>query len=501
MNIAKLTSDDLPLFLGITSDLFPDVDVPAIDYDEIIGYITKEVIKLKLQPIPLILTKVIELYETMNSRHSTMIVGESNTAKTVTWRVLQQTMTSMKNDKKPGYAAVHVYPINPKALSLAELYGEYNLATGEWHDGVISSIMRKTCSGKDTVCILYISRPNSIYKVLGPGLFVAVNWTKSTDSRYFLTDDSPDTKWILFDGPVDVDWIENMNSVMDDNKVLTLINNDRITMPKQVLLLFEVQDLAAASPASVSRAGMVYNDYKDLGWRPYLQSWLQGFQGKPKFVEEMRKLFNAHVDATLEFKRRKCEDLVPVPELNAVQSLCKLLEVLATPENGVQFTGDVDMFANICRIWFFFWYNLKKISHMSGLIWSICASVNEDSRYKMDNFIREIEGTFPIRDTVYEYFVDSRIRSFVSWEERLPPVWKIPPKTPFYKIVVPTVDTVRYEYIVSSLLNNRFPVLILGPVGTGKTSMLQTVLNSLDKEKYSVLTLNMSAQTTSKNVQ
>ncbi|XP_068978772.1 dynein axonemal heavy chain 2 [Bombus flavifrons] len=449
MNIAKLTSDDLPLFLGITSDLFPDAEIPAVDYSEIIGYITKEAIKLKLQPIPLILTKVIELYETMNSRHSTMIVGESNTAKTVTWKVLQHAMTSMKNDKKPGYTAVHVYPINPKALSLAELYGEYNLTTGEWHDGVISSIMRKTCS-----------------------------------------DDSPDTKWILFDGPVDADWIENMNSVMDDNKVLTLINNDRITLPNQVLLLFEVQDLAVASPATVSRAGMVYNDYKDLGWTPYMHSWLQKFQRQTEFVEEMKKLFSAHVNDTLEFKRRKCEDLVPVPELNAVQSLCKLLEVLATAENGVEFTGDIDMFANICRMWFFF-----------CLIWSICASVNEEGRFKVDNFIREIEGTFPLRDTVYEYFVDSRLRSFVSWEERLPPVWRIQSRMPFYKIVVPTVDTVRYEFIVNSLLKNQFPVLIVGPVGTGKTSILQSVLNFLDEEKYSVLTLNMSAQTTSKNVQ
>lgn len=76
-----------------------------------------------------------------------------------------------------------------------------------------------------------------------------------------------------------------------------------------------------------------------------------------------------------------------------------------------------------------------------------------------------------------------------------------PFRTPFYKIVVPTVDTVRYEFIVSSLLNNQYPVLLVGPVGTGKTSMLQSVLNSLDEEKYSVLTLNMSAQTTSKNVQ
>ncbi|XP_076632445.1 dynein heavy chain 2, axonemal kl-2 [Colletes latitarsis] len=449
MNIAKLTSDDLPLFLGITSDLFPDVEVPMVDYEEIISYITKEVIKLKLQPIPLILTKVIELYETMSSRHSTMIVGESNTAKTVTWRILQNTMTSMKNDKKPGFNVVYVYPINPKALGLGELYGEYNLSTGEWHDGVISSIMRKTCS-----------------------------------------DDTPAEKWILFDGPVDADWIENMNSVMDDNKVLTLINNDRITMPDQVSLLFEVQDLAVASPATVSRAGMVYNDYKDLGWTPYVDSWLQKYQAKPKFMEEMNYLFGEYVNDTLEFKRNRCEELVPVPELNAVQSLCKLLEVLATPENGVEFTGDKDAFAVICKMWFLF-----------CMIWSLCGSVNEEGRFRVDNYMREIESSYPLRDTVYEYFVDPRIRSFVSWEERLSQSWKIQPGTPFYKIIVPTVDTVRYKFIIGSLLRNESPVLLVGPVGTGKTSMFHSVLGSLDEAKYSVLSLNMSAQTTSKNVQ
>ncbi|XP_076295130.1 dynein heavy chain 2, axonemal kl-2 [Lasioglossum baleicum] len=449
MNVAKLTSDDLPLFLSITSDLFPDVEVPTVDYEEITTYITKEAVKLKLLPIPSMLTKVIEVYETMNSRHSTMLVGESNTGKTVTWRVLQSTLTAMKNDKKPGYNAVYVYPINPKALGLGELYGEYNLSTGEWHDGVISSIMRKTCS-----------------------------------------EDTPDEKWILFDGPVDADWIENMNSVMDDNKVLTLINNDRITMPDQVSLLFEVQDLAVASPATVSRAGMVYNDYKDLGWKPYMDCWLQRYQGNPNFVSEMKTLFEEHVNSTLEFKRLKCEELVPTPELNAVQSLCKLLQVLATPENGVEFTGDADVFANVVKMWFFF-----------CLIWSICGSVNEEGRFKVDNYIREIEGAFPLRDTVYEYFVDSRLRAFVSWEEKLPQLWKMQPKMPFYKIVVPTVDTVRYDYIIGSLLRNEFPVLLMGPVGTGKTSMFQSVLESLKPEKYSVLMLNMSAQTTSRNIQ
>lgn len=71
---------------------------------------------------------------------------------------------------------------------------------------------------------------------------------------------------------------------------------------------------------------------------------------------QMKKLFNNHVDVTLEFKQKKCEEPVPIPELNSVQSLCKLIEVLCIPENGVEFTGDVDMFSNICRLWFIFWY-------------------------------------------------------------------------------------------------------------------------------------------------
>lgn len=71
-----------------------------------------------------------------------------------------------------------------------------------------------------------------------------------------------------------------MNSVMDDNKVLTLINSERITMPEQVSLLFEVGDLSVASPATVSRCGMVYNDYKDLGWKPYVNSWISRHSNK-----------------------------------------------------------------------------------------------------------------------------------------------------------------------------------------------------------------------------
>ena len=101
-------------------------------------------------------------------------------------------------------------------------------------------------------------------------------------------DEKPDEKWIVFDGPVDTLWIESMNSVMDDNKILTLINGERISMPEQVSLLFEVEDLAVASPATVSRCGMVYNDYADMGWEPFVNSWLQAIEDPVSFCCPIR---------------------------------------------------------------------------------------------------------------------------------------------------------------------------------------------------------------------
>lgn len=70
----------------------------------------------------------------------------------------------------------------------------------------------------------------------------------------------------------------------------------------------------------------------------------------------MNQLFESHVNATLEFKRKNCEEIAPVSELNAVQSLCKLLEVFATPQNGVELSEDRAAFSTICKMWFFFWY-------------------------------------------------------------------------------------------------------------------------------------------------
>ncbi|KAJ0006370.1 hypothetical protein NQD34_013643, partial [Periophthalmus magnuspinnatus] len=446
MNIAKLTSADLPLFSGIIQDLFPAVETPVLDYGKLEEAIDIQLRQCGLQVTPFTMTKVIQLYETKNSRHSSMLVGKTGSGKTVTWRVLQSALTALCQKKVPGYQAVHGYPLNPKSVSLGELYGENDLSTNEWSDGVLSSLMRTACA-----------------------------------------DEEPDEKWIVFDGPVDTLWIESMNSVMDDNKVLTLINGERISMPEQVSLLFEVENLAQASPATVSRCGMVYNDYTDLGWKPFVQSWLD--KRKKAEVEHLKPLFDKYVEPTLIFKKNNCKELIPINELNGVISLCRLYDCLATSENGIN-VSDAENLERMVELWFIF-----------SLIWSIGASVNEDGRKKIDNFLRELEDTFPIKDTVYEYCVDTKSKAWMPFEEKLTKGWRYNANAPFYKIMVPTVDTVRYNFLVRALVMGRYPVLLSGPVGTGKTSVAQSILQGLDSFKWDTFTINMSSQTTSNNIQ
>jgi dynein heavy chain len=120
-----------------------------------------------------------------------MVVGLTMTGKTTDTVTLQKALTALKKRglDDPSYQLTKLFTLSPKSISMNELYGSFNLNTGEWTDGLIAILVREAVS--DT-----------------------------TDIK----------KWINFDGPVDAIWIENMNTVLDDNKKLCLTSGEIIKL-------------------------------------------------------------------------------------------------------------------------------------------------------------------------------------------------------------------------------------------------------------------------------
>ena len=305
-------------------------------------------------------------------------------------------------------------------------------------------------------------------------------------------------------------WVENMNSVMDDNRLLTLPNGERIRLNfPTTSMLYEVFDLQYASPATISRCGMVYVDPKDIGWQPYTYRWLNSRENAAE-QEVMRGLFDKYLQVCVDYVVEGIEDkasmtmvdplkqAIPMTDLSLIQQLCKVLDSQLGVGEAATITEPP----------------LLEAVFMLCLTWSLGGALVQPARVTFDRYIKKLSG-LPLQDrgeeinvgalpnslaTLHDWSLDLTEKKWRPWSSKVP-AYEPPTPFAFSSIVVPTADTVRTTWLVDSVAAIRGAVLLVGDSGTAKTTVVASYLGTRDPDSTSLLTVNFSSRTSSKDVQ
>nr|XP_027777371.1 dynein heavy chain 12, axonemal [Marmota flaviventris] len=469
VNEPKFLSHDIPLFNGITSDLFPGVKLPEADYNEFLECTHETCHAHNLQPVKFFLEKIIQTYEMMIVRHGFMLVGKPFAGKTKVLHVLADTL-SLMNERGYGEEEKVIYrTVNPKSITMGQLFGQFDPVSHEWTDGIVANTFRE-----------------------------------------FALSETPDRKWVVFDGPIDTLWIESMNTVLDDNKKLCLMSGEIIQMSPQMSLIFETMDLSQASPATVSRCGMIYLEPSQLGWEPLVSSWLHSLKGpllEPEHQTLLKELFDWLITPSLRFRKKNCKELIHTSNSNVVVSLTRLIEVLLC--NVVE----NDPTSKHIRVWIMACF-------IFSLIWSIGGGCDTDSRLNFDSFIRSLimgknekypvpdgvgkwECQFEEKGLVYDYMYELKNRGrWLHWNELIKSTDLEDKRIKIQDIIVPTMDTIRYTFLMDLSITYAKPLLFVGPTGTGKSVYVKDkLMNHLEKDQYFPFYVNFSARTSANQVQ
>eukprot|EP00397_Hematodinium_sp_SG-2012_P000137 GEMP01000137.1.p1 GENE.GEMP01000137.1~~GEMP01000137.1.p1 ORF type:complete len:2966 (+),score=813.16 GEMP01000137.1:107-8899(+) len=502
VNTAKLVLADVPLFKGICADLFPHITLPthhdASNNERRLGDAlhsasVDEYYKThNLQKIPYLEDKTAQLYDSMHVRHGCMLLGQSYSGKTTSLMLLRHALSSSTTNA----TEVQLCTLNPKAIQLPQLFGFFDrLVTRDWVEGILPVLFRT------------LAKPATSEDATASG---------NNDST------AEKKKWLHFDGPVSADWIDNLNTVLDDNKKLCLETGEIITMDaKSMNVVFETDSLHMASPATVSRCGMVFYEVSSMGSCGHVHL-LESFMAALSKLE--------HLEAI---------DLDEVTHMVEWIAIYALLPVMRSSLGGndahqVIPTSDPQLLATLLLTMEGFlspWMQSpevyaepqKREVHIHAwvimsAIWSIGAVCTAEARLIFDASLKKVLNnqlpnikpykkvipSFPDRNTCFDYYWDAENMAWALWATLLNTLSakRVPSSGDSAEVMVRTVDSIRYSFFAHLNLSRGVKTLLCGPTATGKTMyMNSTIATSLDKNIFTSMKLDFSAQTSCNSVQ
>lgn len=441
-----------------------------------------------------LLDKVRELYSLLEHQSGVILVGPTASGKSVTWRTLYEVLRRLSSATGSNHASEKrrqvkssLTLLDAKLLSSKQLFGELDTVTREWSDGLFTTVLRR--------------------------LYETSSKDESSDDAGF--------HWIVFDGDVDPDWVESLNSVLDDNRILTLPNGEQIPLLANTRILFETDCLENANPSTVSRCGMVC--FTSISFSTAVDVFTSSAANIVSEVCsecQLPKCFKEMLLSTLELSQELVENqhlVMKVPLWSLLGSVLRLFRVsllrcvtslknIDERQNGMESDSAMSSMSRSTLLHILLITSVQGIG--AGLPHSLQSDISKALLKKIGN-LREVQDAlvaFCDAPNLAELSLsaDGTCKSFgdfvsthdgdISSEDIASP-----------DIVISTVTTVRLEYLIRESLNVKemdwrkiHPLILCGPPGCGKSMMIAAALR--DVPNLSVASLSFSSETSSESI-
>ncbi|XP_013915709.1 PREDICTED: cytoplasmic dynein 2 heavy chain 1 [Thamnophis sirtalis] len=421
--MSKLTFADCARFDALVKDVFPGIDFNDVDYAELNSALQKTFEEANLEIISTQIKKALELYEQLRQRMGVVIVGPSGAGKSTLWRTLRAALGKVGK-------VVKQYTMNPKAMPRHQLLGHIDMDTREWSDGVLTNSARQV-----------VREPPDV------------------------------TSWIICDGDIDPEWIESLNSVLDDNRLLTMPSGERIQFGPNVNFLFETHDLSCASPATISRMGMIFLSDEDTDLNSLIKSWLRNQPEECR--HNLKNWIGDYFEKALNWVLKQNDYVIETSLVGTVMN--GLSHLHGCTERG-QFI----------------------ISLIRGLGGNLNMKSRQEFTKEVFSWARESP---PNPNKPMDTFFDPDSQQLVSYQLKKPENLTADDFSNTQTLpVIQTPDMQRgLDYFKPWLgFDSKQPFLLVGPEGCGKGMLLRYAFSQLRSTQ--IATVHCSAQTTSRHL-